>query len=109
MKENPRALWTAGILGGSVLVVGGIWYLAARKPSGAAGSSGSSACTNWTKASGSQATSISSGLNLGSVGPGTYYYTWQGTQVKFVNNMDGSNNTDPDTPSGNTSIYVCSS
>ncbi len=94
-------MWVAGLAGAAVLVVGGI-ALASSK------GSASATCNTWTKAS-SNAEAISSALNLNSASypPGTYLLTYQGQQVKYVNNMDGTNNTDPDTPSGSTSIYVC--
>ena len=46
---------------------------------------------------------------LDGVPPGIDYFSWGGSVWKYVNNEDGSlGNTDPDTPAGNTSIYVCS-
>jgi len=66
-------------------------------------------CITWSKQTdASTAGAIVSALDLGSVPPGIYFYPYQGSVVKYVNNVDGSlGNQDPDTPSGNTSIYLC--
>jgi len=116
-RRNPtkRALWIGGLLGGALLIGGGVAY-AIKKQSPAP----EAQCKVWTlQTSGSQ--TLVDALNLDSVGTGVHYFTSPrqqdlGQQVMYVNNTDGSlgaNYTvagDPsghDTPSGSTSIYVC--
>ena len=106
-----RAVWIASLAGASALLIGGV-ALASNKPAPAA----PSGCQTWTKVTDAAAAEsilvalgqMAQPVNLNSVPPGVYYYTLNGKQIRFVNNMDGSlGNQYPDTPAGNTSIYTC--
>jgi hypothetical protein len=44
---------------------------------------------------------------LDGVPPGIDFFQWNGSIWKYVNNMDGSVTTEPDVPSGNTGIFLC--
>lgn len=110
-RRNPaggRAWWIAGLAGAAVLLGAGFAY-ASSKASGGGGPPPGPPGPTCVKQLGHAAEQLVVALNLGNVGPGIHDYDYNGQAVKFVNNMDGSlGNSDPDTPAGNTSIYVCS-